>query len=517
MGLLDRIKLAKAALFGNEPETTETGPKSDRVLQFTAPWGRFYQRKALWRDLELMDKDDAIIARGLDFISRVSTQFVEGEKPTGFLVNAPENEETLLAPLVRSLQRESFEFVRYMVKQGDMFTEVVVDESMTVSQLKMFPYSYQIEKNTDEFGRLLNGDPKVAMDKRVSGFAAYDQLSDTGQLLAAFNKWQIIQFSFGNKQGLNYAEPHLGPAVSVAKRLRAIEDGLAVARLTRAYPRTVHKIPIPASVNKDEVAKKIKEYKEMAGTDTTVPYDTTSAEFKVASKEAPPAVDTAFFIPRFWLPDGKTVDGDVTSLEADNPNLQNLEDVYLLIRRLLAAIGVPADFLNLAVGQKSFIDKASPERREAFLYLCCAVQTAYQVGLQWALEFQLLLHGIPPWDAQFEIVMPQLNPNEADVAATIGLKRANTAVMWASIGVPKEIIGGQVLKMSPVEVDKWLASGGTDTPEGVDPEEAKDNWVEELRRSMVPGYGEGDIVLPDLSQIVTMKKPIATPGAGVTD
>lgn len=507
MGLIERIK----ALVGIKPETSETGPKSDRVIQFNSPWNRFYQRKALWRDLELMDKDDAIVARGLDFIARVSTQFVEGEKPTGFRIEAPENEEKILKLLVESLQRDAFEFVRYMVKQGDMFAEVVIDESMTVTRLKMFPYSYQINLNTDQFGRLNNGDPKVAMQTRAQGLAAYDQLDDHGHLIAAFHEFQIVQFSFGNKQGLSYTEPHLGPGVSVAKRLRAIEDALAVARLTRAYDRTVHHVPIPLGTNEAGIAQKIKQYKEIMSTDTTVPYDTNSAEFKVASKESPPAVDTAFFIPRIYTPEGKTVDGDVTNLEASNPNLHQLEDVYLLIRRLLAAIGVPADFLNLSVGQKSFIDKSSPERREAFLYLCCAVQTAYKMGLQWALEFQLLLHGILPWDTEFEIIMPQLSPNEADVAATIGLKRANTAVMWASIGVPKEIIGGIVLKMSVPEVDKWIASGGTEAPEGVDPEEAKENWIRHTRGLVVPGAEDLPVLPPDNGEIITTNERVITP------
>lgn len=482
MGLLAKLR----NLLVKEPETTETGPKGDRLTTFSSPWTRFYDRKNLWNDIQTMDRDETIIATALNFIARFSTQFTDGTPQTGFVIEGPDDELEILDPLALLLQGNAFEHVRYMTKFGDLFAENVVDSDLNLVNVKMFPYSYQVNKNVDKFGRLRTGDPVEVMRMRAVDTAAYDQVDDNGSLLAAFHPYQIAHFSFGNKQGLQYTEPMLAPVISPCKRLRSMEDGLAIARITRAYQTRVHKIPVPMGSTEDEIKKKIAQYAENMTRDTTVPYDTSVGDFKVSSRQAPLAV-TDFYEARMFAGDGKTVDGDVTNLPADSANLENLEDIYLLLRRVLCGTGVPADFLNLSVGQRAFVDKTSAEKREAFLYLCQAVQMAYHLGVRGLCELQMLLHGRMPWETSYRIVQPRISPREAETAAKIDLTRANTALLWTNMGVPYEIVGPKVLQMTPAEVQKWVASGGKVVPAGQDPEKTTEAWVEWAQKQFTDG------------------------------
>jgi hypothetical protein len=453
MSAWDRIR----AWFVKENKvTTEVGPKHNRISQFESPWVRFGERKALWRDLQAMDRNEPIVHTAADFLARFSTTFTDDRTETGFYLDGPEDEIGPLGPLAAMLQADAAEFVRYMVKFGDLFAENIFDEKRNLRRVKMFPYSYQINVNTDSFGRMLTGDPAQAMRERKPGIAAYDQVDENGFLIAAFHPYQITQFSFGSKQGLPYAEPMMACIVSASKRLRAMRDGLSIARLDRAYQTRLHRIPVPKGLNPKEAQDKVDAYKLTMTKDLTIPYDTDTADFKLAGRETPNMACTDLYTLRIYTDDGKMIDGDVVNLPADNANLQNLEDVFLLVREVLCGTGVPADFLNLSVGQRAFIDKMSSERREGFLYLCASLSQAYLAGVKSILELQWLLWGKMPSETSYRVVGPRISPREAEIAAKIDLQRANTAVLWSQLGLPEDLIGSIPLQLSPEDIDKWI-------------------------------------------------------------
>ena len=484
------LKAAWQALLGKkEPAASESGPKGERLFMYQGPWTRHYQRKRLWDDIDLLDKDEVIVARALDFIARFATQFVDPYDPlpaTGFRVEAPDGEMAMFGSLIPILQQQAFETVRYTVKFADLFAEIVQDPTEgDIANVKMFPYSYQIERNVNKFGAMLAGDPAEALRTKTSGMAAYDQRDDQGNLLAAFWPYQIAHWGFGNKQGLQYHEPMLGPVVSPSKRLRAVEDGISIARLDRAYQTRVHHVPVADGLSEDETRKTLEAYRAELTQDVTAPYDVSTGEFRMSSRESPYQADTDIYLARKYLIDGKVIDADVTAIPADSANLENLEDVFLLVRRVLCGTGVPADFLNLAVGQRSFIDKTTPEKREAFLYLCSSVQTAYVTTLRAILQLQLLLSGHRnPLGAEFRIIVPRISPREAEISANIDMKRANTAAIWYSIGIPKDVTGKKVLQMTPAEIDKWVQSEGFETPGDVNAEDFVAQWRDVAQKQL---------------------------------
>jgi len=467
--------------------TTETGPKTDRTRYWANPWVRSNERKGIWSELERMDKDEPMIARGLDFIMRFATTFsddlFDDDMAIGFRVESPNASELdILAPAIHALQEGSQERVRYAVKFGDAFSEVVADvDTEDVVNHKLFPYSYQLSRNENQFGALLNGNPQKAMALKQHGIAAFEQDDDYGNLIAAFRPYQITQTSFGPKQGLKYAEPLLASVISVCKRLRASEDGLSIARLCRAWPTKVVPVPMPEGIQPDEARDRLRQAAEMMGVETTVPYDADTGAFYIKSATTPESVDTTVFYPLFYTDDGKTIDAEIKNLPADNPNLNALEDLYLLIRKIICALTVPADSLNLSVGQRSFIDKVSPEKREAFLYVARAVQRMERLTVKQVLDIQLLLNGRNPLKAKYRIVQPRINPREAEVAANIDLKRGQTAMMWAKLGIPKDVIGTRALQLAPADLLKWVQSEGTVAPEGQTAENQLSVWSEDAK------------------------------------
>ncbi|RLI98311.1 MAG: hypothetical protein DRO99_01020 [Candidatus Aenigmatarchaeota archaeon] len=483
MEILRRIAQLFKKKEKEKPRSVEVGIK---YQQTELPWVRFYSRQAIWKDLTDMDSEEPIVARALDIIARFATMFPEGDV-MGFDLRGPDEELEVLMPLLQNtqLQWQSFQIVRDMVLHGNTFCEIILNEDNEIVRLKQFPYSYQIQVNVDEYGNLKKGDPKQVMQYNLTGEAAYEQYSDTGQLLAAFWPYQIVHFAFGKQSGLPYAEPILACATGIWKRLRAKEDGLAIARLTRAYPQRVHKIPVPIQLNYDEVRRKIDSYREQMDVDTTVTYDSTSAGFRMVGQSSPTNVDTDYYLPRLYTPDGKFVDGDVENLPADNPYLTDLDDIYLDLRRLICALNVPLEYLNMRVGQRSFVDKASEEAQESFAYLIRHVQMAYAHGLRQIFDLQLLLKGINPLEAKYEMIFPVVSPIATKRSAQVDAIRANVAMVWAKLGIPAEVIGRSALHLSRDDLERWLqATGGKISTEGLE------KWIDYALMQLKPDEEE---------------------------
>jgi len=480
LGLRQRIHKAWQALFSSSGE--EYGPKSTEgplYNNLAVPWVRFDQRKKLWIDLMDMDEQDSIPARALDIITRFAVIFPD-EELQGFKLDAPPNELDILEPLAVLFQENSFEWARCMVHWGSHFVEIITDDDFNIVRLKPFPYPYQIQINTDEYGNLRHDDPDKVMKNNKMYVAAYEQYNDNQQLLAAFYPYQILHLGFGVTHGKVYYEPILACVTGVWKRLRAKEDGLAIARLVRAFPQRIHKIPVPIGATAEQTWNKISEYRNSMNVDTLVGYDSTNTRFRLVERQAPTAVDTDYYITRLYTPDGsRIVDGDIENLDASNPYLENLDDIYLDLRRVICALQTPMTYLNMRVGQKSFIDKSTEGEEESFAYLIKHVQHAYLKGVRQVFDLQLLLHGINPLTAKYTLIPPRISPSESQKSSRIDNLRAQTALMWAKLGLPPEVIGSQILNLSSAQIAAWMKKTG-----GKISQKELDNWIEFAKMQM---------------------------------
>ena len=475
--LLTRTRDAWARLIGKEkPKIVPagTGVIGRNAMELKVPWGRTHARTSVFKDLDSMDTGDGLIARGLDIIASAACYFPE-ENFWGFKIELVKDKDDEVSPLQKKalslmqatadetgLMEQTWNIIRMAVKAGNHFAELVPhgdDRLQPISRIKQFPQPWQIEINTDKFGRLASGDPDVYMKMPQSAEApAYVQRDDIGTAVAAWDAYQIVHWQFGNNPGGKYAEPHMAPVIPQWKRLQAQEDSLAIARLTRAWDTRIHKIPIPIDADPKAVEEKFKKYRENMEKDVITPYDSTNTRFSVNFQENPVDVDTDFYVAMIYTRDGKIIEGGVDNLRSGTAALENINDISWSLNRVLAGLGVPMSYLNMRVGQRSFVDKTPEETKEAFTWLGCRAQQTHEKGARQIFGVQMLLSGIDPSKASYQLVYPKIVSKTAEAVAKIAVNNAQAASGWHKMGVPEEIIGKKILQLSDEDIALWAAN-----------------------------------------------------------
>ena len=474
---LTRIKNAGAALIAKDETKivpAGTGMVGRSVMELRTPWGRTHSRSSVFKDLDSMDTGDGLIARGLDIIASAACYFpkedfwgfkIELVKDGAQDVGALQTEALALMQETADntgLMEQTWNIIRMAVKAGNHFTELVPigdDKLQPIARVKQFPYPWQIEVNTDSFGRLASGDPAAYIDSPQSAeLPAYVQRDDIGTPVAAWYAYQIVHWQCGSNPGGRYAEPLLAPVISQWKRLQSQEDSLAIARLTRAWDTRIHKIPIPIGATQKDVEEKFKAYRENMEKDVITPYDSTNTRFSVNYNESPTDVDTDFYVSMIYTKDGKIIEGGVENLRSGTAALENINDISWSLNRVLAGLGVPMSYLNMRVGQRSFVDKTPEETKEAFTWLGSRAQQTHEKGARKIFGVQMLLSGIDPDKVQYKLIYPQIVSKTAEAVAKIAVNNSQAAAGLYKMNMPVEIIGKQILSLSDDDIAKWAAN-----------------------------------------------------------
>lgn len=433
------------------------------------PWTRSQTRRKVEEDLIKMDENDGIVARILDHIANYATCF---EKDDFFGVKvvtgeAPGDEPSAVQKksvdvINKMMQRTDlngqscWDIVRDMVRKGNVFTETVISEDMTqIDAVRQFQNSWQIEKNVDDSGNLRSGDPQVAMnDPRQANTAAYTQINDMGSVVAAFWPYQIVHWGFGPLAGGVYHKPMGEAGIVNWKRLNAGLDSLGVARIIRCWDANIHVIPMPAGLNADEVAEKVREYQENNETDQFTTYDASSGNFQSTPRNAPTDVARDYYMPAFYTSDGKVIPGDIKKLQPSTAALSELGDIELAIGVLICTWGMPIEILGLDLGNKPMVDKTKEEGMEAFSKQIKRLQFSHAIGLKTLFDLELLLHGINPLQPLYKIKYPSIIPQTAETEAKIMMTRWQAATYQASIGMPPELIGPE-MELDARQIEIW--------------------------------------------------------------
>lgn len=459
-----------------QPETlVQTGVVKHDMIR--VPWQRQYSRKAVWEDIDRMDEGDGLIARALDILADFSCCFTgedTGESPFGFRLQLAESEGDkvskeekdaidILNMTVRrcnldnaSIIDQTWDIFRMMIKSGNHFTEILTDEHDEIFTVQQFPIPWQIEKNTDDRNNIKRGDPEIAMkDPTKADECAYIERNEMGAVVSAFWPYQIVHWAMGPRPGKTYATPLLEPVITQWKRHQAGEDSLAIARITRAWPTRVHKILVPAGASTEEVDKKISDYRTNMEKDIITTYDSSASNMQISYKQNPMDVDTDFYVSSMYTQDGKVIEGGIDVLRGDTGALQNINDIYWSINRILTGIGVPSAYLNIRVGQRSFVDKTPEEGKEAFARTVRRIQMSHSFGLKQILDTQLILAGYNPTKIHYKIIYPHVIERGAEVHTRMIYNSAQAANLWYKMGIPNEIIGKNILELNPEEVEMW--------------------------------------------------------------
>jgi hypothetical protein len=277
------------------------------------------------------------------------------------------------------------------------------------------------------------------------------------KVVAAFWEYQIVHFSFGYpERGTPYTTPYLAPIITVWKRHMAKLDSIGLQRLTKAFEKTIHKIPIALNTPIDKQQETIKSYIDNLTKDVSATFDVTNSDFSISSRQKPNAITTEYYIPRHFTQDGKIVDSDIEVKDTTPTGIKELADIELDIKMIITALDVPMHYLPIQVGQRAFVDKTSDKADESFAYRVKNLQLSVIKGLRYLCDLQLLLSGIDPKSVQYELALPVIRPSSTKDSAEIDSIRTNTAKIQLEMNIPKEIVASRVLGLTPEETKLWI-------------------------------------------------------------
>lgn len=431
---------------------TNTFAFESNPFNISSMWKTFNSRKAVYRDIMRMDEEDEIIATALDIIADCACDFnqeeSEGQEQITFRVKAKDPKvQKEIDDLIRrcGLYQELWQIVREFVKHGNYLPEVVLDTSNNnIVRLKP-TIQYQIFYRSTSRGDRLPG--WISMEEKdVYNVQSGQDLED----------WQICPFCFGAKHGF-LATSILEAVRRNWIRLSLIEDSMGIARLTRAYDKHVHKIPIDKDMDAAQIQGIIKRYK-----DTMTKRKMLTSEGEVTNNDNPIQVNTDFF-----LPDDGTNRGGVEVLNATNLQLGNLNDIYYHRERIICRLRVPQAWLQITSSMKTHLKAGSGVGSDLqFAVLMRRVIGTAKLGLCRLIDLQLKLKGIDPTNA-YTVEMTKIESKDPMENAKVLLTMGQAAVYFVEAfgALPAEVISAVFFNLTPDQqklIDSFLKKEGNE-------------------------------------------------------
>jgi len=239
-----------------QEKSTNTGqPKGDGpffgddsiMTQFLLETTMSRARLDMYSQYREMEEQFPEIHSGLDMYAdyAVSGGGVEGS-PT-FEISVKDNEkiQKILDEVESRIQLKSLAWpiVRSMCRDGDVFTELVVDLA-GLARVKTLPVK-TMYRNEDQFGNL---------DK----YRAFIQ--KIGYRSIEFEPWQVVHWRLRYELEEMYGRSILFPIRRLSKELQLSEDALTIARLTRAHQRMKWIVDV-TGMSEDQQREYLKNYK----------------------------------------------------------------------------------------------------------------------------------------------------------------------------------------------------------------------------------------------------------------
>lgn len=434
-----------SALFDDDGEQSQPNlKKNDSVTDLTTDgvqavstpisWRASQTRKSVFLDIEQMDANDELVASALDILSDCAVNFLDSESEFRIAIKTDNDKvkQTLNELIARlDLQNDLWQISREMVKHGSMFREVVIDRNQKDPKVIAFKQTVAWTIWPNETAK---GDKLPGWIQRTD----QDVYTDGGQKL---EEWQIVPFLYGTK----YGYLHVGPLAAARRnwlRIQKMEDGMAVARLIRAYDKMVHRVPVKENWTKDEIMGAIRRYKDSITKKRMV-----SDGDKMNQGDMPFDAQTDFYIP-----DDGSKRGGVDLLSGTNNQLMNLTDIYYLREKLLARLKVPLQFMQIMSTQKTHVSsgKGSPDVDLQFARTLKGIQSSVRRGLKRLFDLELMLQGIPPTEGLYDIILCPIRVQDDTEQAKIELTLAQAAVYFAEAfgALPPEILAEKFLRVS---------------------------------------------------------------------
>lgn len=414
-------------------ETTATGavdanyPVTDRL------WNILFDRRSVYRDLLDMDRNGSIVSTGLDIIAS-GTVCSDDPAFDGFeweLTTPDDGAQQVLDDMKKrlALGAEAWQIVRRFVCFGEEFCEIVVDDRGLVQGFHSLP-SWTVMPSFDLLGNRLPG---------------WTQRVERGlSRVIPFDEWQIVPFISGPKTGF-FGRGLMLPARRAWARHEKLCDGMAIARLTRAYDRTVFKVPVKDSWAAPKQWEVIRLFKESLTKRRSL-----DAAGNLSLQNDPLTPSTEIFIP-----DDGTGRGSVETLAQQNMQLMNVEDLRYHQEEILCRLRVPKRYFNLAMKGQGVNAASIAAEDKQFAWFLIQNQGIFRAGMVTLGERALLLQGYDPAKLGVGVRMARVAVEDRLERAKVDFTEAQAAQLFSMTvlqgGMPPEILAERYMQLTPEE------------------------------------------------------------------
>jgi hypothetical protein len=435
-GLIARIA---DAIFRSQPttgpqpedqETSGTGVVSEGLVSLYDRQFKFdVTRRATYKDVEEIDQASEEASVALDTIANNVCTSEDGVQMSFQVMAKDSKAQAVFDKVIQTskLHQKIQYIVRNLVKYGDFFGEVVVNAALEIVNIKPLP-PITVFRNENLAGHLLVGEPRY--DKKSgkvqngSEECAFEQKAEsTGNLIATFWPWQILHIRLNHDGFSPYGRSHLRVARVTYKKLKAIEEGLIVGRLTREYQKLIFYVDT-TGLSKKEASVALTEFQQNVVQRVHVD----------GRRENPFSVMTDFFLTTGWIKIGTQVQPRKTSIDIIDPKnvgIHDITDVEYLHRKFLAALRVPPAHMGF---EKDVNAKATLTIQDVqYVRMLRNIQQLVGHGLEQVFDTALVLAGMDPEQVDYEIAWPALVATDQMNSAQAELWRAQKFQLYSTV------------------------------------------------------------------------------------
>lgn len=464
------------------PDTSSVGVlNADMITMINTAFSVEQTEYATWRDLAHMDENDGYVSTALDTIADAALGVERGgvkylQQPFTIQVRKPRDETDIdLEAIPRIIndmckrldlhEQELWQIGRATIQFGNEFREVIIDDNI------MSPY--QQEGGGGTFDEPLSGCitrfdhrpswqlwPKFdEKGNRIEGYTQKGRFQGKEQAIE-FQEWQIVQFKVGKcARGKGS-----GLFMNVRrdwKKLQYLEEGLILARITRAYPKLVHKVPVAvqAAGDPEMVQAQIRNYQDSI----TRKRQAQSTAGKVDSAFNPTDVTTDYYVSKFFYlqPGAAPIETDIQVLEGSATHITDITDILHIRDKIITRSRVPRRYLGIEEKAGSSPQNASSDSEDVqFARVVRTLQRALTAGLKKLFNMELHLNGVLATDDDYDIVWSPISTMDKLTRADIMVKLGQAALQLQQVfdgGLTVDFLVRHVLEFQDRDQDSIVA------------------------------------------------------------
>lgn len=426
-----------------EPMSAKDRKDPSAVVQNALRAAQETTRAARYTDFDAMDSGD--VGQMLDATVDSTVVFEDDPEIRVFKLEADDpNIKDLLeaATKAANIREVAEEILRDGYKYGDGFGEPVFQKKALVGIQTYSPKEIRTARN--DKGELLDGTD-------TDGFPIAFQQLKQGTIVAGWKPYEMLHFKlFPNRKKLYSERGMLDPIRATWRKLEMVEQGMVVARISRAYPRRVHYLDVTGK-DRSEQEDFIKRF--------IYRLTNKSRGVKPTNSDGLPIIDvsedlylTTGYIPS---PDGKSLQAMLNKTEIEDPataGLSSLDDVYYLRQKLWS--GAPSDLVGIKRNNTTDLDSQDL----AYGRFLLRAQRQLEKWLRGVFDQVLLAAGKNPDEVQYSIILPTVNVRGSWKYADARFRESLTLRNYAEMGaISRQWMLARAYNLSEQEIKKIWA------------------------------------------------------------